>query len=201
MKYDFAALQNGNLCLCARTFDANVSQTENSSCYINCTGDHRYTCGGIWANLVYNSTSYTKTFVINYANPPRVFEWVNLTAVFVNESTPGLKVVFKFNIGDDGDSPGESAKFNFLASYWGEMSIKARPLNFYPKSDFVNLKINIGAAVERAGLSCPLVVRTGDTIRCIAKIHQGTEITATFLFQNGERQNLLLPSKLNSINL
>lgn len=111
-------------------------------------GDYRYICGGIWVNLVYNFIFYMKMFVINYVNLLRVFEWVNLIVVFVNESMFGLKVVFKFNIGDEGDLFGESVKFNFFVLYWGEMSIKVWFLNFYFKLDFVNLKINIGVVVE-----------------------------------------------------
>lgn len=194
MKYNFAGLQNGNLCFCASTFNVNASYTEKAICDINCTGNQKYKCGGIWANLVYNATSYTKKFVINYAksNAPRAFDRINLNAAFINESSPGLKVVF--NIGDEnGDSPAASAQLNFRATYWGQMIIKARPLN--PKLDFVSLKINIGAAPERAQFACPPIVRTGEKILCIATIHQGTLLKATWHFQEEETKNVTLPSK------
>ena len=194
MKYNFAALQNGNLCFCTNTF--NASQTANASCNINCTGEQRYKCGGIWATLVYNSTSYVRKFVINYSSPLRVFEWVNTTAGFVNESAPGLQVAF--NIGDEnGDSPSDSEKFNFRASYWGTIIIRARPVHINPKLDYVNLELTIRAKPQRAEFTCPNIVRTGETFRCIAKIHEGTGLQATWLFQNGDAKNLSLPSKLN----
>lgn len=194
MKYNFAALQNGNLCFCASTF--NASQAASPSCNINCTGDQSYKCGGIWANLVYNSSSFARKFVINYFSPLRVFEWVNTTAGFVNDSTPDLQVAF--NIGDgNGDSPGENEKFNFRASYWGKITIRARPLHVNPKLDYVNLELTIRAKLQRAEFTCPTIVRTGERFRCIAKIHEGTDLQATWLFQNGDARNISLPSKLN----
>lgn len=194
MKYNFAALQNGNLCFCASTFNLSASNTEKAICNINCTGNQKYKCGGIWANLVYNATSYTEKFVINYANsnPPRAFGMIKLNAAFVNATSPGLKVIF--NVGDEnGDSPADSEQLNFTATYWGEMTIKARPLN--PKLGFVSLTINIGAAPERAQFACPPIVRTGEKIICIARVHQGTLLKATWTFQEEETKNMTLPSK------
>ena len=134
MKYNLAALQNGNLCFCANAF--NSSRAESLNCKINCSGDENYACGGTWANSVYNSSSYADKLVVNYFSSLTVFEWVNLTAEFVNKSEPGLRVAF--DIGDEnGDSPGHSARFQFRASYWGKITVKAQPLNVDPKLDYI----------------------------------------------------------------
>lgn len=194
MKYSFAALQNGDLCFCASSF--NASQGANANCNMNCTGDATYICGGTWANLVYNSSSYARKFVINYFSELQMFEWVNLSAVFVNDSAPGLQVAF--NIGDEnGDSPGESAVYNFRASYWGKMTVKALALNVNPKLGYVDRELYIRAKPGRAELDCPAFVRTGFEFRCIAKIYEGTSLQATWLFQNGDTRNISLPSELN----
>ena len=194
MKYNLAALQNGNLCFCANAF--NSSRAESSSCKINCSGDENYACGGTWANSVYNSSSYADKLVVNYFSPVAVFEWVNLTAEFVNRSDPGLRVAF--DIGDENrDSPGNSAKFQFRASYWGKITVKAQPLNVNPKLDYTKRDVYIQAKPGRAELNCPSVVRTGETFHCTAKIYEGTSLAATWLFQDGKERNISLPSKLN----
>ena len=194
MKYNFAALQNGDLCFCANTF--NASQGASANCNINCTGDQRYICGGMWTNLAYNSTSYARKFVINYSSTLKAFEWVNLTAGFANESTPGLQVAF--NIGDgNGDSPGERAAFNFRAPYWGKMTVKARSLNVNPTLDYVDRVLYIRASPRWAELKCPTFARTGDKFSCVAKVYEGTSLQATWMFQNGNITNVSLPSKLN----
>ena len=194
LSYDFAALQNGNLCFCANTF--NVSQESSANCNKNCTGDKNYNCGGTWANLVYNSTSFARTFVINYFSPLKIFEWVNMSAVFLNDSAPGLQVAF--NIGDEnGDSPGESATFSFQAPFWGKISVKAQPLNMNPKLGYSDLELYIRADPQRAELNCPSVVPTGQILRCIAKIYEGTSLRATWKFRSEDTRNISLPSKLN----
>lgn len=195
LNYNFAALQNGNLCFCASTF--NSSQEKSSNCNTNCTGDKSYHCGGTWANLVYNSSSYADKLAINYFSPLAVFEWVNLTAGFVNRSDSGLRV--SFDIGDEnGESPGNSSEFNFIASYWGEMIVKAQPLNVIAKLDYSQRDIYIEAKPSRAELNCPSVVRTAEAFKCTAKIYEGTSLAATWSFQNGFKRNIsLLPSKLN----
>lgn len=192
MKYSFAALQNGNLCFCANSF--NASYGASAGCNINCTGDQSYRCGGVWANLVYNSSSYAKKFVINYFGSLRVFERVNMSAGFMNDSTSGLQVAF--NIGDgNGDSPGQNERFDFIASYWGKMIVKVQALNINPNRDFVNLELYIRANPDRAEFVCPRIVRAGEKFRCIARIHEGTGLRAKWLFKNGDTKNASLPSK------
>lgn len=194
MKYNLAALQNGNLCFCANTF--NSSRAESSNCNVNCSGDKNYICGGTWENSVYNSSSYAEILVVNYSSHLAVFEWVNLTAEFVNRSDPGLRVAF--DIGDEnGDSPGESAEFKFKASYWGKITVKALPLHVNPKLDYTKLDVYIQAKPGRAELNCPTVVRTRETFHCTGKIYEGTNLAATWLFQDGTKRNISLPSKLN----
>lgn len=194
MKYNLAALQNGNLCFCANTF--NSSRAESSNCNVNCSGDRNYICGGTWASSVYNSSSYADKLVVNYFSSLAIFEWVNLTAEFVNRSDPGLRVAF--DIGDEnGQSPGDSAKFKFKASYWGKITVKAQPLNVNPKLDYTQRDVYIQANPGRAELNCPSVVRTGNKFHCTAKIFEGTSLAATWLFQDGKKRNISLPSKLN----
>ena len=192
MKYPLAALQNGNLCFCANTF--NSSRQQSSNCNINCTGDRNYNCGGTWENLVYNSSSYADKLVMNYFSSLEVFKWVNLTAVFVNRSSPGLRV--SFDIGDgNGESPGENMEFKFRATYWGKITVKAQPLNLNPKMGLTQREIFIEAHPGRAELNCPSTVRTEDTFHCTAKIYEGTTLAATWMFQGGSTRNISLPSK------
>ena len=194
MKYNFAALQNGNLCLCANSF--NSSRAKSSNCNLNCTGDRNYHCGGTWANSVYNSSSYADKLVLNYFSSLAIFEWVNLTAEFVNRSDPGLRV--SFNIGDEnGESPGNSTEFKFRASYWGEITVTARPLNVNPKMDYIQRDVYIQAKPGRAELKCPSAVRSGVKFHCTAKIYEGTSLGATWQIQDGNKRNISLPSKLN----
>ena len=192
MKYPLAALQNGNLCFCANTF--NSSRQQSSNCNANCTGDRNYNCGGTWENLVYNSSSYADKLVMNYFSSLEVFKWVNLTAVFVNRSSPGLRV--SFDIGDgNGESPGENMEFKFRATYWGKITVKAQPLNVNPKMGFTQREIFIQAHPGRADLNCPSTVRTEDNFHCTAKIYEGTTLAATWMFQGGNTRNISLPSK------
>lgn len=192
LRYKVASLQNGNLCFCADNF--NVSQEASVDCTANCTGDIRYSCGGTWANLVYNSTSYGKKLVINHLGPLRIFEWVNMSAVLMNDSALGLKV--SFNIGDEnGDSPGDSAVFNFKASFWGRINVKARLMNIGPELGYSHRELYIHAIPGRAELNCPSVARTGHTLRCVAKIYEGTNLQATWTFKNGDIKHILLPGK------
>lgn len=194
MKYNYSALQNGNLCLCAHTF--NSSRAESSNCNINCTGDRNYLCGGTWVNSVYNSSSYTDKVVINYSSSQAVFEWVNLTAGFANRSDPSLRVTF--DIGDgSGESPGDSAEFKFRASYWGKITFKAKPLNLNPKRDYIQRDVYIHAKPSRAELICPAAVHRGVKFHCTAKIYEGTSLGASWIIQDGNQRNISLPSKSN----
>lgn len=194
LKYPLSALQNGNLCFCASTF--NSSRQQSSNCTINCTGDSSYHCGGTWENLVYNSSSFKDELVINYSSSLTVFKWINLSAVFVNRSSPALRVAF--NIGDgNGESLGENAEFRFRAVYWGKIIVKAQVLNAFSVG-FVQRDIFIKAFPGRAELNCPSTVRTEDTFHCTAKIYEGTTLAATWMFQNGSERNISLPSKFQN---
>ena len=196
MKYNYAALQNGNLCFCSKSFNRNHGTSEN--CTKQCTGDASHHCGGLWANSVYNSTLYTKNLIINSSGPLEVFESVNLTAGYLNSSNSALRV--SFNIGDGaGQSPTGRSQFHFHMTVWGKVILTARSSsNVDSQADFVQREFYIHARPARAEFTCPKSVRTHKEFRCIAKIHEGTLLQASWRFQHGTQKNISLPGETHS---
>ncbi|KAJ3558447.1 hypothetical protein NM688_g924 [Phlebia brevispora] len=65
LQYDFAGVEYSSRCFCGTDFTNDTPQNtiaDPSNCYLPCTGDPEYTCGGNWYVQLYERTKPQVTF-------------------------------------------------------------------------------------------------------------------------------------------
>lgn len=190
MGFDFAAIQNGELCFCAQKFG---SYGASLSCNKTCSGDANVFCGGKNANNVYNASYYRNKLLIFDSGEWELFSSVNLTLKLQNSSN--TNPAFSGDFGDgNGYSPGLIGWQRYVPVVWGSFVFKARLFGNGPVRE-VSLEKYISATVKHGFLDCPSVVATEEEIKCIAGVYQGTEINATLSVGHVDGINVSLPGE------
>lgn len=192
--FRYAALQNGDLCLCGNSYGAYGG---SSSCDVHCTGESSSICGGKEANTVYNCTVLAGHFALNkIANPVQLFVEASITAVYTNGTISDPE--FSVNIGEDSgfSSPiSINFPFTFIPTRWGNKKLTARNSVSGALKSVIS-EVEVVSPVKYVEISCPNYVKAEVEFQCSVHVYQGTKMQATWRI--GDKSgNISLPGEKN----
>ena len=199
-KYKYAAIQNGQFCMCAdqtppiRTSEANCSV----ACPVNYpSGETKPKCGGSSTISVYSIKNRILGFKILDPGPVKIFEKTSFGATIIN----GLDSTFTFDFDDgDGTRPLFSSTPNITHIYDrpGEYELVLKAYNNISGSKEVTRLQSVSDDTEGVLIECPTATVVGQPIKCNGTVSRGTNVQTVVDFGDGVVERILISMRLDT---
>ena len=203
-KYRFAALQDGNLCLCADSLPTS-GKVDDALCSESCPGSDTWPaaeqglkCGGELKSSIYTATDRILGFRIQNSDPLPLLEPVTLSASLVN----GRNATFGFELGDGTitDLKIPQPEMRHIYDQPGSYKVTFRAANQISGTVSVSKILEVDDPPhDGVELACPAAARVGDLVECNGTLIRGSRVNATFQLGDGSNDTLSLSKSFRTI--
>ena len=200
MKYAYAALQDGNLCLCADSLPTS-GKVADSECSSSCPGsqnwpvqDQDLKCGGPLRNSIYSASDRILGFRIQDNGPLPLLQPVTISGTLVN----GMNVTFGFDLGDGTATAmyASEPRIRHIYDWPGSHIVTFRASNLVTGTVTTSQVLKVDDPPSSGvRLVCPRAVRVGEVVECNGTLPRGSRVNVTFDLGDGSNDTFSI-SKL-----
>lgn len=193
-RYTYAALQDGNICLCAHTIPTS-GKLADSECNIPCPGYSKWPtaakslrCGGKNKNSIYSAYSR----ILGLTLQPEKSLGI-LVPVFVRGNlSNGIDVYFTFNLGDGTQVTKPSTKpiVRHIYDQPGSYVVTFIASNTISGSVWTSAVYKVDDPIQGVRLDCPWSAKVGQVVECIGSLSRGSRANTTFAFTSGHSERM-----------
>ncbi|XP_048582698.1 polycystic kidney disease and receptor for egg jelly-related protein [Nematostella vectensis] len=202
IKYKYAALQDGRLCLCSNTLPG-TPKLDDSECNTPCPGsskwpssEHYLKCGGPLKNSVYNAGERILGFTLQKIESLNILEPVNIHGGITN----GINVSYVFDLGDGTlvTKPSSEPKARHIYDKPGSYVVTATASNIISGEVVASEVYNVDDPRNNIRLTCPRAAEVGQIVECNGTMDRGSRVNSTFVFSDGRTDRMSISSRYYS---
>ncbi|PFX20690.1 Polycystic kidney disease and receptor for egg jelly-related protein [Stylophora pistillata] len=200
-KYHYAALEDGDICLCANSLPNSTMALNDSECGKKCPGSDSWPnearewlrCGGERKISIYSASERILGLSLMNTGHLQVLKPVTISANLTN----GMNVTFSFTLGDGSKSlePSKVPQVRHIYDQPGSYIVSMTATNLVTGSVTVSQMYNIDDPMGHIELLCPHSVPLGSWIECNGSLIRGSRINNTFFFGDGSYESIPLSSR------
>lgn len=197
--FTYAALKNGNLCLCANS-TSKITEHSPDMCLSSCFGAGNLKCGGETHISVYKTVQARPLrLTLTLDLPITTLTGFNLT---MTPKLPEDQIVdhYVINVGDGTEYYTKDSVATLALIESGNYTIRGKAIAKHSDTGHLTVvesSTTVSATSNVSGVNffCPSVGSVNKTFSCSLKFNQGANVETTIQFEDGVDRNTVVPGK------
>ncbi|KAK3736330.1 hypothetical protein QZH41_020801, partial [Actinostola sp. cb2023] len=201
-RYKYAALQAGNICLCANSIPTS-GKLNDADCNTPCPGSNSWPdsakslrCGGPNKNSIYSAGARILGLTLQPMNTLAILKPVYVHGNLSN----GLNVYYTFNLGDGTQvtKPSNQPIARHIYDQPGSYVVTFTASNTMSGSVTSSRVYKVDDPIYGINLACPPSAKVGQVVECMGSLTRGSRVNTTFAFTSGHSERLSISAQYYS---